>query len=366
MKNVYKVAVLSLCCSFGIAAYAGNPDRSGGAGATQLLVNPWGRSAGMGGINTASIRGVEAFHFNIAGLAYTERTEIAFGRTSYLQGTGININAFGLAQALGSSGNVIGLSMTSWDFGTIPITTEDQPDGTLGTFSPQIMNFALAFSKKFSNSITGGISVRYLTEGITNVRSNGVALDFGVQYQTSLNPKNKIKKEDFRFGVAVKNIGPDMSYYGSGLSFKTVIDQGSQSQRTTLMPTAAYNLPALVHIGASYDLRLDRKEDEYLHKLTPSANFTYNAFSANNLGVGAEYNFRDAFMIRGGYTWQEGINSTTDYRTQYTGWSAGATVQLPISKSGTMIGIDYGYSPTRVFNGIHNIGIRLLLGSKKS
>lgn len=358
------IQLLSLAGLLTTQAFAGNPDRAGGAGGTQLLINPYAKSAGLGGANSASVRGGEAFHFNIAGLAYTEKTEISFSRVIYLQGTDVFINNVTLSQALGSSGNVIGLTINSFDFGNIPITSESQPDGTLGTYSPQILNIGLAYSKKFSNSITGGMAVRLVSEGIANVSANGVALDAGVQYQTSLNPKKKdIKKEDFRFGIGVRNIGPNMTYTGSGLSFRS-INPVTGADRRALMGSESFNLPALVNIGASYDMRLDNGET-YYHKLTAHGNFNYNAFSANVISIGGEYSYREIFALRAAYNWQDGITSATDYRTQYYGISAGAGIKVPISKSGTALGLDYAYAPTRVFNGIHNLTIRLLIGNNK-
>jgi hypothetical protein len=352
-----------LLSAIGYTSYAGNPDRAGGAGGTQLLLNPYARSSGMMNANTASLRGAEAMQFNVGGLAYTEKTEIMVSQMVYLQGTSVFMNNISFAQSLGG-GNVLGITASSMDFGNIPITTETQPDATLGTYSPQVMNFGLAYSKQFSNSITGGILLRYMTEGITNVRASGLAIDAGVQYQTALNPKDKIKKEDFRFGISVRNIGADASYAGSGLSFRS-INPTTGADRTTLMGSQAFNLPALVHIGASYDIRLDKNEETYYHRLTPSGNFNYNAFSSNVTSLGVEYAYRESFMIRGGYGWQDNI-TTQDFRTQYYGISGGMTLQLPISKTGTILGIDYAYAPTRVFNGIHNVTLRLVLGNKKS
>ena len=49
-------------------SFAGNPDRQGEAGATQLLLNPWARSAGLSAMTTANIAGVEALRLNVAGL----------------------------------------------------------------------------------------------------------------------------------------------------------------------------------------------------------------------------------------------------------------------------------------------------------
>ena len=48
---------------------AGNPERRGQAGASQLLINPYARNSGMVGSNSAKVRGIEAQFLNIAGTA---------------------------------------------------------------------------------------------------------------------------------------------------------------------------------------------------------------------------------------------------------------------------------------------------------
>lgn len=358
-----------------VTVFGGNPDRSGGAGATQLNVNPYARSAGYGGTNTASVRGIESFNLNIAGLAYTSKTDIAFSRMSFLQGSGVSVNNFGLAQALGEDGDggVIGLGFSSWDFGSIPITTYDNPDGTLPTFSPTVLNIGASYAKKFSNSITGGFLLRLISEGLADVRAQGVAFDFGVQYQTALNAKSdkkKIKKEDFRLGISMRNIGPDMTFRGAGLSFRAINAQ-TGADRKAYFAADKFNLPTLVNIGLGYDMRLDQTQDTYFHRLTGSFNFNYNAFQSNVYGFGAEYAYKESAMLRVAYnvSGDKQLFSNNPEDPQYLnpiyGLWAGATFQMPISKSGTSMAIDYGYAPTRIFNGMHTIGIRLTVGGKK-
>jgi len=41
-----------------------------------LLINPWSRSAGLGGSAMASVRGAEACFLNVAGLAFTPKTVV--------------------------------------------------------------------------------------------------------------------------------------------------------------------------------------------------------------------------------------------------------------------------------------------------
>jgi hypothetical protein len=360
----YILQLLSVAILAPAASYAGNPDRAGGAGATQLLINPYARSGALFGSNTASVRGVEAMHFNIGGLAYTQKTELFLSNVNYLQGTDVFIRNFGMAQNLGG-GNVMGISVNSFDFGNLPITTESQPDATLGTFSPQVLNIGLAYSKMFSNSITGGITLRIISEGISNARASGVGLDAGVQYQTTLiKGKKDIKKEDFRFGIAVRNIGPNMKYTGSGLSFRAIVP-ASGADRRAYMGSESFNLPALVNIGVSYDMRLDKKGSEsYNHKLTGHGNFNYNSFSANIISLGLEYAFKNTAMARFGYMYQEDIHNTADYRTQYIGITGGFGFALPVTKTGDKLLIDYAYTPTRVFNGIHTVTLAYILASK--
>ncbi|MBP7498207.1 MAG: hypothetical protein KA792_11145, partial [Bacteroidales bacterium] len=89
---------------FSNAGLAGNEDRSGQAGASELLINPWARSSGWGSANSGSVRGLEAMYGNIAGIAFTKKTEIIFSHTIWLKGTGSNINTFGFFQKVGSTG----------------------------------------------------------------------------------------------------------------------------------------------------------------------------------------------------------------------------------------------------------------------
>ena len=56
---------------------AGNPDRQGEAGAYELLMNPWARSAGLHTMNTSCIQGVESLRLNVAGLSRINQFEVA-------------------------------------------------------------------------------------------------------------------------------------------------------------------------------------------------------------------------------------------------------------------------------------------------
>ena len=66
--------------------------RSGSAGASELLINPWARSSGWGASNVAGVAGLEGQYVNIAGLASTEKTELIFAQTCSDRGDKLCIN----------------------------------------------------------------------------------------------------------------------------------------------------------------------------------------------------------------------------------------------------------------------------------
>ena len=91
-------------------------------------------------------------------------------------------------------------------FGDIDITTADNPDGGLGTFSPNYFNIGIAYSKNFSNTISGGLVVKLVSEGISNVNATGVAIDAGVNYVTG-------DMRQMKFGITLRNVGPTMTFW---------------------------------------------------------------------------------------------------------------------------------------------------------
>lgn len=356
MKKGLKVLIFNLLvCSFGL--FAGNEDRAGEAGASELLINPWARSSGWGGVNTASVVGIEAVNLNVAGLAFVNNTELVFSHVNYMSGADIGINSIGLAKNLGES-SVLGISAMSMDFGELEITEVNLPDGGNGTFSPSYLNIGLSYAKAFSNSIYGGLTVRVVTESIADANATGVAFDGGVRYLTGENDRVK-------FGISLRNWGPTMRYSGSGLNFEGEMPV-TETQLTIQQRSADFEIPSLLNIGFSYDFYLsplDSVGDNLVadHMLTLAGNFTSNSFTQDQVGLGAQYSFMRKFMLRAGYVYESDINNEDLTKTAATGLSAGATIEVPLGKSGSTFGVDYSYRSTRSFSGSHSIGVRFNL-----
>ena len=347
-KHIKLISVICLALAINYAI-AGNPDRSGQAGASELLINPFAKSAGWAGSNVGNARGLESQYLNIAGLAFTNKTEIALVRTNWLQGSGVFINSFGIAQRL-SETSVLGIGVMSMSFGDNPITTVDQPDakGEIGRFAPSYMNMSFSYAKAFSNAIYGGINFKIITESIPDAAAQGLAIDAGIQYVTGAD-------EQIKFGISLKNIGSRMKFSGDGLSFRGFVP-GAPEQMTVQQRSEQFELPSLLNIGGSYDFNIVKD----IHRLTVAGTFTSNSFTKDQFILGLEYGLKKYLMVRGGYAYESGINKTAERTTALTGPCAGFSLQVPLKKESTsMIGIDYAYRFSNPFSGCHSIGIRI-------
>lgn len=348
MNNKY--IILLPLCSFLLAGavFAGNPDRQGEAGANQLLINPWARSAGLHTMNTSAVTGTDALFLNVAGLSRINKMQLQLCHSRYLAGADININALGFAQRVGKGG-AFGISLVSFDMGDFDLTTEDTPEGSGATFSPSFFNLGISYSQLFANRVSVGITVKLVNESITNAGAHAVALDAGVQYVTGEN-------DNFKFGISLRNVGGKMRFTGEGLS-----EQLNNPNPTFEYPityyqrSAQYELPSQLNIGASYDWIIGKS-----NRLSLLGNFTSNAFSRDQVGGGLEFSLGKNFGLRLGYKYELSTSGNSIEASLDNGLCGGLSVSLPVRKgSDTRVSLDYAYRSTDIYQGIHNVALRL-------
>ena len=341
MRNIYTILFLF---GFGFMAFAGNPDRQGEAGAAELLLNPWARSAGLHTMTTACVEGVEAMRINVAGLSRISKTELAVANTRLYEGTGIQMNALGFGTKL-SENSALGISLVAMDFGDIPVTTADQPEGTGADFNPSFINLGFGYSYIYANRISVGVLFRAISESVPGASSFGFAIDAGVQYVSG-------PKDNFKLGISLRNTGSTMEFGGDGLT-QSLPDPDSENDFNLTYELRAedFELPSQLHIGLSYDYYFS--DDLYLRGV---GNFTSNAFGSDQVGAGLELSFKEVVQLRGGYRHE--IAENNERQSMYSGLAGGVSLLAPVGGS-TKLGIDYAYRATRAFSGTHNITLRL-------
>jgi len=350
MKHLYtRLSLLTAVFLLPLASlYAGNPDRQGEAGAYELLMNPWARSAGLHSMPVSMVRGVEAMRLNVAGLSRINKLEVQVGHAIYLQGTDLGMNALGVATKMGKNG-ALGISLMALDFGDIRETTVDQPEGTGATFSPSFFNLGIGYAYTFENKISVGFALRAVSQSISNLSAFGFAVDAGVQYVTG-------EQDNFKFGIALRNIGTRMKFSGEGLATPVNIPGGNY-ELTLEQRSASFELPSMLNIGVSYDFLIGDK-----NRVTALGNFTSHSFSRDQIGGGVEYALNEMFMLRAGYKLDVG-DFPEAQAPVYTGLSAGASLDVPISRENKdlRLGIDYAYRATKIWQGTHNVSVRINL-----
>lgn len=346
-KSIYTIFFLFMIVG-STAVFAGNPDRQGEAGAAELLLNPWARSAGLHGMTTASVTGVESMRINIAGLSRIDQGEFAVANTRLYEGAGLGINALGFSSKVGSGG-AFGVSLMAMDFGDIPVTTTAQPEGSGADFSPSFINIGLGYSYTYENKISVGVLFRGITQSVPGASAGGFALDAGVQYVTG-------PEDNFRLGISLRNIGSTMAFGGDGLTQNLPSpDDAAGYNLTYEVRSEDFELPSVLNIGLSYDYYI--QEDLFVRGI---GNFTSNSFGSDQVGVGLELSWKEIVQIRGGYELE--IDEDSQRQSMYDGLAMGISVLAPMGRDkSNRVGIDYAYRTTRVFEGTHNITLRLAI-----
>ena len=319
------LAVLLLCAS---ETQAGNERRVGTAGANELLLPVGSQGTALGGSMTAMVSGVEAIHWNPAGVSRATGVEAMFSHMRYI--ADINLNYFAVSSSFEGVGT-FAFSLRSLDFGDIPVTTVESPEGTGETFSPNYIVGGVTYSRAFTDRIYGGFTAKLVSERIERTSASGLAFDFGVQYFSDFG---------LRLGVTLKNLGPSLQYDGPDMeSFVQLPGQEPTARpRAVRLTGAGFELPSTLEIGVGYNFVPSEG-----HNVAVMGTFENSNFGNDEVHGGLEYSYSDILFLRGGYAMQSPNNDDNIY-----GPTFGAGVKFDLQ--GTAIGFDYAYRVTDFFD----------------
>jgi len=344
MMKLRFVGIVCLLTMASMQMFAGNESKIGTAGASEILLPVGARETAMGGTGLAMMDGVESIHWNPAGFAGGwdgSSVSAMFSHMDYLATTKLDYAAIGLN--LGDVGN-IGLSLRSFSWGDIQETTEDQPDGTGRTFSPSYLTLGLTYGKSLTDRISIGFTGKFISETILRTSATGFALDAGVIYKVGgAGPLSGL-----RFGVALKNIGPNMQFSGDDLA-RTAVPPNSAPGAVAVpmsFTSQSFEIPSSFEMGVGYDYKLE--ED---HRLSGNVQFNNMNFGSDQYRIGGEYSYKEILFLRGGYV---GTSGTT---AQYVfGGTFGVGVNYDLG--GIVVEADYAYMAARIFDGINMFSLR--------
>jgi hypothetical protein len=311
--------------------FAGTGKRKGTAGALELLLPVGSVGTALGGANLAYVSGLDAIHWNPAGLAASAHSaEVMFSHFRYIAGVDVNYVAGNFKS---SNFGALGLSIKTLSFGDIPVTTEVSPDGTGEMFSPSYLTLGLTYSRAMTDRIHFGTNVKLI--------SKGVAFDFGLQYTTGTG---------LNLGIVLKNIGPNMKFDGGDLEVftKDISERPDTEGENTRIPLSSFELPTSLEIALSYNLKFDEA-----NKLALSTTFLNNNFALDEYRFAGEYGFNNRVFVRGsyvmGYDADEDKIRTADKDNYIWGPSLGGGVNFNVGES-LLFNLDYAYRFTELFS----------------
>ena len=307
-----------------------NTNRAGTNGAAELLVPLTARYASLGNSTTSvlsDMNGLEALFANPAGLSNNMGTSTLFSRVQYVADIGVNY--FGLAQRFGE--NNLAIAVSAWDMGDIHRQTEINPEKTDATFRVSFINAGLSYARALTDRIAAGATLKVVNHTIDDMTANGIVFDAGMSYV--------IGETGVRLGVALKNIGRELQYSGTGLGRRVRLpDQVSIAAVNTLaIESEGMQYPTLLNFGMSYQRNITSSAS-----VTVLGHFQSNSFDDDIFSGGMELGFREIVMVRGAYSYTRQTNVT-----MYQGYSFGGGLNLNVA--GTDLVVDYAVVPTDYF-----------------
>jgi hypothetical protein len=348
MKHVKLFTVLQILivCVSVTSVWAGNDSKRGAAGGLEVLLPVGARGQALGGANLATTSGIEAIHWNPAGMGNINGAgEAIFSHTNYIADIGLSYGAIAInAEGFGA----IGLSIKTVDFGNILETTENFPEGTGATFSPVFSVIGLTYSRMLTDRISVGATVKLISESIARTSASGLGFDAGVQYSFATDSPLK----GLRFAVALKNLGPTMQYNGADLERTVDIPDSDPNNvpRPLRFASQAFELPSTLDLGISYDYTVAG-----VNRFTVNTIFQNSNFGSDEYRAGIEYAFSEQIFLRGGYAYIPTVQG--EAISSIFGMSAGAGFNLDLG--GMQVRVDYSYRDTELFLGTNTVAVQL-------
>lgn len=296
VRKIFKLVLISLLHTiFSIQAQSGiSPnyiERAGQSGWQFLKINGDARQAAMGSAFTAIGKGNASSIFgNPASLSDVNNIDVQANVLEWV--ADISYQSLAFAYSLDDWG-VVGASIAMLNYGDIPETINASA-GASGTipvitgnmFTANDIAAGISYSKKITDNLSVGGSIRWLRQKIAELSMQNWSLDFGTIYYTGF--------RSLRVAISARNFGPDSRFGGWSEEYQTESDN--------------VRMPLDFRAGIAMDF-LD--EPGSAHILTIVAEGDHPNDGLEKFHFGASYAFDDTFFIRGGYKFNYDVQKFT-------------------------------------------------------
>ncbi len=293
-----------------------------GLGFLKIDVSP--RSVGVGGASITLGGDAYGVKHNPALLTEVEHFSMAGSNTFWA--SGIN---YGFASAVKPfSFGTFGLSLGTLSSGALKVRTEFQPEGTGEVFYATYATAGLSYSQRLTEQFSYGLTVTYVYERLAQFSASTAIADLGFLYQTDF--------KDIRFAVVLQNFGLDSRL------------RGDFPETTSDDPSLATNpAPSTFKLGASMTVWEQLSSDQ---KLTAMVQLNHPNDNAENIRIGAEYDYKSLLFFRAGFR----IN--VDDQPYPVG---GLGVRMRVGRH--PLRLDYAADPRTTLGIMHHVGLMFVV-----
>jgi hypothetical protein len=282
--------------------------RVGTAAATFLKIDVGADAAAMSGAYVAMAKDATTLYWNPAAAAQVDGNSLTISHIEWP--VDIQYEYLGYIHHIGDMWT-FGVSMAMLHMPDMEVTTEYHPTGTGEYFRYYDTFGALAFGVNLTDQFSFGTSVKYVEEGLAELKMGGWMIDIGTFYWTGY--------RSLRFAVSLTNFGPDMKPGGSYI--KTTKEGDSKVE-----DYEAFSPPTTFRVGTAMEVY---ETENY--SLTTSFQINHPVDNVENAVLGLEFTYLNRLYIRGGYK----INYDEEKFTMGTG------IEIPISS--LSFSVDYAY-----------------------
>lgn len=300
-----------------------------------LRISPDARAGGMGDAGIATIPDASSIYWNLAKIPFAKsKAAVSFTYTPWLKALDLNdvylISGAGYYQL--DEEQAISSSVRYFSLGDIQFT--DNNGNPLGKYRPREFAVDAGYSRKLSDVLGMGISLRYINSNLASGQSSSgstykagtaVAGDLSIFY----NGSQSGDQSGFNWGVSLTNLGSKIGYttdasekdyipanLGLGGAYVKVFDETSKATfaldiNKLLVPTP----PALGDADALEEYRNKSVVASWFSSFGDAPGGFKEELKEFTLSLGGEYNYNDQFLFRAGYFYEAPTKGDRQYFT---------------------------------------------------
>jgi hypothetical protein len=300
-----------------------------------LRISPDARSGGMGDVGIATIPDASSIFWNLSKIPFAkDQSALVLTYTPWLKGLDLNdvylVSAAGYHQI--DEMQAISGSVRYFSLGNIQFTVNRGND--LQTYRPREFAVDAGYSRKLSDRLGLGISLRYINSNLASGQSaSGSTYKTGTAVAGDLSLFNDGSEggtvSGFNWGVAISNLGSKISYtndaqekdfipanLGLGAAYVNVIDETSKISfgldvNKLLVPTP----PAIGDSAGLVNYHNKGVVGSWFSSFGDAPGGFSEELKEFQVSVGGEYTYNDQFSLRLGYFYENPTKGDRQYFT---------------------------------------------------